>query len=461
MSTQPKRYAAFISYSHHDHVAARWLHRTIENYRLPRDIRRQAAAPGALTHRLSPIFIDREELSSSADLAASVRLALSDSEWLIVVLSPSAAKSRWVNEEVRTFKELGRADRILCLVVGGDPRLGASAETDCFPPSLRFEVKAGLVTDIHAAEPLAADIRAGSGAKRDSALRIIAGLLQLPLDELRRREQVRRQRRLALLAGASAIGCVVLAGLALLAWQARNDAERQRKIATEKSLTAERTAGFIVSLFEVSDPSEARGNSVTAREILDRGAVQIRTSLRDEPRVRSELASVLGRVYYGLGLYGPAADLLLEARSVPGLEPSAIAKQNIILADIDWARGDYAKAGALYLEADRQISLAGAIDPALHARALVGLGDTASMQERYAEANTLFEKALGIAKTNVADSDLNARVFESLGRSNLDSGHLDQATTGTSGRSTRAHAPRESPTRKCLIFSMTLEQSLI
>lgn len=423
----PKRYTAFISYSHADHVAARWLHRALETYRFPRDVRPSSTDENRPVDRLGPIFLDREEFSSSSDLAASVRLALHSSDWLIVVCSPNAAKSRWVNEEVRTFKELGRADRILCLVVDGEPGFGAIDEANCFPPAIRFEVTAGIVTNRSAAEPLAADIRGGKAARRDAKLRIIAGLLQLPLDELRRREQGRRQQRLALLSTAAVIGSVLFAGLALFAWNARNEAERQRKIAVQKSTTAERTAAFMVSLFEVSDPSEARGNTITAREILDRGARQVKVELRDEPLVRSEFSAALGRVYYGLGLYGPASDLLIEARSVPNQDPRAVAAESLTLGDINWARGDYVQAERLYQDADRRVRSERTIDPALHARALVGLGDAASMQQHYAEASHFFADALQIADAPTVDLAVKARVLESLGSTNVDSGHLDLA----------------------------------
>ena len=61
---------------------------------------------------LRPIFLDRAELPTSSDLAASVREALASSRYLIVICSPAAAKSRWVNEEIRYFKSLGGADRV-------------------------------------------------------------------------------------------------------------------------------------------------------------------------------------------------------------------------------------------------------------------------------------------------------------------------------------------------------------
>ena len=90
-------YKAFISYSHTDEQTARWLHRYLENYRMPRALN----GGGAAQKRLRPIFRDREELASSVSLSESIKTALMRSEALIVVCSPAAAQSKWVNEEIQ------------------------------------------------------------------------------------------------------------------------------------------------------------------------------------------------------------------------------------------------------------------------------------------------------------------------------------------------------------------------
>src|SRR6185312_11013420 len=130
------RYAAFISYNHGDRAVAHWLHRALEGYHPPKGVMTEAADT-----RLRPIFLDRAELPTSSDLAASVREALASSRCLIVVCSPAAAKSRWVNEEIRYFKSLGGADRILALIVGGQTGYSPKANAaDCMPPALRYIV---------------------------------------------------------------------------------------------------------------------------------------------------------------------------------------------------------------------------------------------------------------------------------------------------------------------------------
>ena len=103
------RYKAFISYSHSDEAWARWLHRKLEHYRLPRSVRNGAQVGGG---DLRPIFRDRDELASSGSLNAAILDALQRSDALIVICSPAAAKSRWVNQEISEFCRVQRADRV-------------------------------------------------------------------------------------------------------------------------------------------------------------------------------------------------------------------------------------------------------------------------------------------------------------------------------------------------------------
>ncbi len=88
-------------------------------------------------------------------------------------------------------------------------------------------------------------------------------------------------------------------------------AERDR--ANREALAAERVADFMEGMFQVSDPSESRGNSVTAREILDKAAARIRTSLEEDPAVQSRLMKTMGTVYVALGLYPQARPLFESA----------------------------------------------------------------------------------------------------------------------------------------------------
>ena len=78
-----------------------------------------------MPERFTPVFRDRDELATATNLGSTLITALEQSACQIVICSPMAAKSRWVNEEILAFKRLGREHRIFCLIVAGEP--GASA----------------------------------------------------------------------------------------------------------------------------------------------------------------------------------------------------------------------------------------------------------------------------------------------------------------------------------------------
>jgi len=89
------KYSAFISYNHKDRNWAVWLHRALERYSIPPRLRGRESPFGPLGKRLPPVFRDRDELASGADLAAAVRQGLEDSAFLVVICSPNGARSRW------------------------------------------------------------------------------------------------------------------------------------------------------------------------------------------------------------------------------------------------------------------------------------------------------------------------------------------------------------------------------
>jgi hypothetical protein len=188
------KYLAFISYSHKDEYWARRLHRSIEGYRVPKPLVGRPGRRGPVPRQIFPVFRDRDELASSADLPAALREALSQSAHLIVLCSPAAAQSRWVDQEIIEFKRLGRDDRILPLIVDGEPHARAP-ERECFPPALRFKVDAaGRLTD-QPAEPVAADLRPEVDGEENAKLKLIAGVLGVPFNDLRQRELIAARRR--------------------------------------------------------------------------------------------------------------------------------------------------------------------------------------------------------------------------------------------------------------------------
>jgi hypothetical protein len=208
------RYWAFISYSQRDAKWAQWLHKELETYRVPRRWVDRHVGDMRVPRRLVPVFRDRDELPSASDLGSKIRQALGASHSLIVICSPYAAASPWVNEEVRTFKSLGRSDHIFPLIVDGEPYASDHPERglpECFPPAIRFALDAeGRVSD-RRAEPLAADARDGRDGRSNACLKLIAGILGIGFDDLRRRERARQLRRRLELAAASLVAVLAVA----------------------------------------------------------------------------------------------------------------------------------------------------------------------------------------------------------------------------------------------------------
>ena len=133
-------------------------------------------------------------------------------------------------------------------------------------------------------------------------------------------------------------------------------AERERQRADTQMRVAKRVSEFLTGLFEVSDPSEAQGREVTARELLDKGAATI-TGLKDQPVAQATLMDTMGHVYYTLGLYDQAASLLENAvkirRQQLGPNSLDVAASTYNLAAVRVERGDAQEAERLTREALR------------------------------------------------------------------------------------------------------------
>ncbi len=199
------KYWAFVSYSHRDKAWADWLHSSLEGFRVPARLRGRPSRDGFVPRRLYPCFRDREELPSSASLGDNINDALRRSRYLIVICSPRSAVSEWVNKEVLYFKSLGREDRVLCLIVDGEPNaVPGSGTLECFPPAVRFRVNAQAeIVPGERVEPIAADVRPQGDGKPNAKLKLLAGLLGVNFDELKQRER-RRVIRRSLVRGAVA-----------------------------------------------------------------------------------------------------------------------------------------------------------------------------------------------------------------------------------------------------------------
>jgi hypothetical protein len=261
------RYWAFISYSHADAKWGDWLHAALETYRVPSRLVRHAKPAGAVPKRVFPVFRDREELASSASLGENIENALRLSRALIVICSPRAAASRWVNEEIKLYKSMDREDRVFCLIVDGEPYAAPdSGLLECFPKAALLRVGPDGQFSTEPAEPIAADAREGKDGKRNALLKLIAGIIGVPYDELRQRErqrQLRQRLRLVASVAAAALAVVLVylavadvgvnlpAGDAIRTELDRHELSVFRRVHSEKAVrgTAARLRGELLNVF--------------------------------------------------------------------------------------------------------------------------------------------------------------------------------------------------------------------
>ncbi|MFP6900329.1 MAG: toll/interleukin-1 receptor domain-containing protein [Opitutales bacterium] len=261
MPAKHYKYKAFISYSHMDEEWGTWLHEGLENFKIPWGLQQRETLDGSppkkiLLRRLYPIFRDREELPTSADLGEAINQAIKESSHMVVICSPRAAQSHWVNEEIMQFKRLGRSDYILCLIVDGRPNASYYPEwahEECFPVAVKYEIASnGQLTDIPT-HPIAADAREDRDGKPNALLKVVAGLLGVGFDDLKQRESTRLHRRVAWATSISLALVALVVGLSIwtlqlwtkvdqLEGELANTSETQsvlRKSAEKEALRAE------------------------------------------------------------------------------------------------------------------------------------------------------------------------------------------------------------------------------
>lgn len=314
-----QRYWAFLSYSHKDGEVAGWLHSSLERFRVPKKMVGRGTPFGLVPARLAPVFRDQHDLAAGDDLREDIKDALASSRFLIVLCSPAAVSSRWVDEEIRLFKQLRPDGEVLAAIIAGEPWAaempGREAE-ECFPLALKQEFdEAGQPTG-ERAEPIAADLRAERDGRQLGLQKLIAGMLDVGLDDLVQRDAQRRQRRMLALTGASVAGMIVTSGLAVMAVQARDEARDQRR-------EAEGLVGFMLG--DLKDKLEPVGRldalDAVGAKVLAYYERQNKGDLSDEALAQRSKALTLmgdiaqrrGEIQGALRLYGEGLDGTAEA----------------------------------------------------------------------------------------------------------------------------------------------------
>ena len=198
----------------------------------------------------------------------------------------------------------------------GDASIAAAARRQTDPLALVGELRGDL--DWITMKSLEKDRTRRYGSPAELAADLRRYLADEPVEATppsatyRMRKFVRRH-RIGVTAAATLVVLLIAFGASISLQAARIARERDR--ANREAETAQRVSQFMSGLFQVSNPSEAQGNAVTAREILDQGVASIRGDLDDQPLIQAQLLDTMGNVYSNLGLYEAALPLLERALS--------------------------------------------------------------------------------------------------------------------------------------------------
>lgn len=357
---------------------------------MPERLRGRVAPIGEVGARLAPIFRDRDELPTADDLGEAVQEALQQSATLIVICSPAAARSRWVNEEVAHFKRLGRSRRVFAFIVAGEPNAKDPAR-ECFPPALRFEVGAEGVLPEQPVELIAADAREQGDGRHDAFVRLIAGMLGVGFDDLRQRELHRRHRRMTWIAIASTAGMSIMMGLTVLAMRARNDAQRRQE---NSELVMAQMLEDLESRLKKADQLEALDDaakkvmvyfkSLDPRDLTDRSNTQ-----------QAKLFTQIGQIYLAQLHYDVAVEsftaALNRAAALVARHPRSgemlfeRAQAEYWIGDVYYLQGKYAATGQWWITyRDSGVALA-RLDPSnpkWQREAVSGLHNLAALELR-------------------------------------------------------------------------------
>ncbi|MDX0319493.1 TIR domain-containing protein [Sinorhizobium meliloti] len=382
------KYRAFISYSSKDRSAGEKFQRALERYTVPRILRGRGTSVGIIPKRLSPIYRDRSDLEANPDLSATISAALKGSQFLIVICTPRAAASKWVNKEIVTFKLLGRKERIIAVLAEGEPLEydAALSPNGAYPPALTREVgESGAIGEAAEPEVFAPDLRpvigdAGGDGFQFAKLKVIARLIGVSLSELTQRqaEVDRKQRRVTQMI-AAAMSVLFIAALVggSVAWRKNLQANERLQDAIDIarrqiSTTAEYRDRYGVPaavIKELLDSAERdfgkliSGAGSTPNLLLQRAKLQLNFAnqfeLAGDNASRSKIPKLLSAVEADLEALGSARISISDLVGPAAPQPDVVATEYLELyaaqANYDALNNRYQSA---YSKAEDSIALA-------------------------------------------------------------------------------------------------------
>ncbi|GAA3925372.1 hypothetical protein GCM10022229_19150 [Luteimonas lutimaris] len=206
--------------------------------------------------------------------------------------------------------------------------------------------------------------------------------------------------------GMAAIAVALIASLSAAMFHV-SGITRERDLANAEAAKAEEVASLLIGMFESADPSQARGEDITVREVLDRAAANLDDGLSNQPAVLAEMKHIMGGIYAHLGEYDTAADLLQRGlalrRQLHGPRHPDVAESQHSLAVLEWMRGRYDPAEALlrdvlaqYLEQPEQ-------DPLKLAKVRNNLAAVLRRKGGFDEAESLYRQVIATRRAQLGD----------------------------------------------------------
>jgi non-specific serine/threonine protein kinase/serine/threonine-protein kinase len=238
----------------------------------------------------------------------------------------------------------------------------------------------------------------------------------------RLRKYVRRHR----------VGVAVAAGLVvLLAGFAVMEVLQVRRITRERD-RADRITQFMTGMFKVADPSESRGNTVTAREILDKGSKDIGSALSKDPDLQVQMLRTMGNVYVNLGIFSQAQRILQQAvdqgRRALGTANPATLDSMARLSFLLMREGRYADAEKLLREAIEGDKRAFGPKHLATLSATRYLASVLEAEGKFQEADKVERDALDMAKRSLgAEHDETLQAMNVMANILDDEGRLAEA----------------------------------
>lgn len=232
------------------------------------------------------------------------------------------------------------------------------------------------------------------------------------------------------------VSLAVVSTLVLIAFAAtmtmqRATIARERDRANLEAESSRRVSNFLTNIFKVSNPSEARGNEVTARELLDRSAAEI-NALAEQPQLQARLQQTMGTVYQSLGLPEKAESLLLPAMEMhkkmlgPLHQETLATMHNLAIVYREQGRSEDAEALYLSVLAGREKTLG-----KQHPETLLTLNNLANLYLQkgdYDQARPIYEKLLSLHIDRLGNEDPETIVsMHNLANFHRVQGHYDQA----------------------------------